>query len=174
MTTLNLKFLVQGCYDTANNGLVSEQPATVKVYGAEGAVLETKTGTLATDGTLQVELSTTGAHRIGVRTWNSLEVLTASEVDLDGTTVDYDFTDAAEKAYGDNQVEVAEGVYALYSGDVNQNGTIDESDLTLVSNASDNSQYGIVICDLNSDENVDLSDVSIVTNNIGKSVATPW
>lgn len=171
MTTINLKLYAQGAY-TGNGTMSATQPVTVKVHDANG-VVETLTGTLATDGTLTVNATSVGDYHLSVRTWNTLGVFTSETVTLDGTMVDYDFTTAAEQAFGGNQVEVESGVFALYSGDVDQNDAITQNDLTLVSNASDNSQYGIVICDLNSDENVDLSDVSIVINNLGRVVVYP-
>ena len=171
MTTINLKLYAQGAY-TGSGTMAATQPATIKVHDANG-VVETLTGTVATDGTLTVNAASVGDYHLSVRTWNTLGVFTAEAVTLDGTTVDYDFTTAAEQAFGGNQVEVESGVFALYSGDVDQNDAITQNDLTLVSNASDNSQTGVVICDLNSDESVDLSDVMIVTNNLGRVVVYP-
>ena len=171
MTTINLKLFAQGAY-IGNGEMAAEQSATVKVHG-ESEVLETIETTLATDGALSVNATTEGTVYLSVRTQNTLEVFTASTVELTGGVVNYDFTDADSKAYGSNQVEVESGVFALYSGDVDGDGVISQDDVQAVSDDSDNSVENNALTDLNSDGITDLSDVSTVTNNVGKEVAVP-
>ena len=55
----------------------------------------------------------------------------------------------------------------MYSGDVNQDGVIDLSDLSLVDTDNLNFQTGYRVTDLNGDLLIDLSDLQIVdTNNL--------
>ncbi len=55
--------------------------------------------------------------------------------------------------------------FAIFSGDVNQDGIVDAADLSLVDNDAFNSVSGYVSTDVNGDDFVDASDLSIVDNN---------
>ncbi|MBK7159720.1 MAG: hypothetical protein IPH77_14580 [Ignavibacteria bacterium] len=61
--------------------------------------------------------------------------------------------------------------YCIYSGDVNQDGIIDASDLSEVDNDAFNSLSGYVRTDVTGDDFVDAEDVSIVDNNAYNSVS---
>jgi len=73
---------------------------------------------------------------------------------------------AQNNAYGDNQKQVEPGVFAIYSGDINQDGAIDISDQSNLDNDLQNFASGYVLSDLNGDSTVDISDQSILDNNI--------
>ena len=77
------------------------------------------------------------------------------------------------QAYGSNmiQVEVSPVRYAIYSGDINQDGTVDASDVSDADNDSYNSVSGYVRTDVTGDDFVDAGDVSIVDNNAYNSVS---
>ena len=79
----------------------------------------------------------------------------------------YDFTSGANRAYGDNQVQVNNSPlkFAIYGGDINQDGIVDAGDLSLVDNDAFNSVSGYVKTDVTGDNFVDGSDLSIVDNN---------
>lgn len=78
-------------------------------------------------------------------------------------------------AAGDNQAQVAPGVFAIYSGDVNQDGSIDGSDFLIIDTAIQNFDGGYVVSDLNGDGTVDGLDFLIVDANIQNfiGVVTP-
>ncbi len=61
--------------------------------------------------------------------------------------------------------------FAIYSGDVNQDGIIDASDISAIENAVGTTGY--VTTDLTGDDFVDASDISIVENNTGALAITP-
>ena len=82
----------------------------------------------------------------------------------------YDFSSAASQAYGDNQVEVAQGLWALYSGDINLDENIDLGDFTMLENDINSFQFGYFATDINGDGNVDLGDVPIVETNINSFI----
>lgn len=73
---------------------------------------------------------------------------------------------AQNNAYGDNQKEVEPGVFAIYSGDVNQDGSIDISDQADLGNDLSNFAFGYVLTDLNGDSVVDITDQAILDNNL--------
>jgi len=61
--------------------------------------------------------------------------------------------------------------FAIFSGDVNQDGTVDATDLSRVDNDAFNSLSGYVNADVTGDDFVDAQDVSIVDNNAFNSVS---
>ena len=61
--------------------------------------------------------------------------------------------------------------YCIYSGDVNQDGIIDATDLSEVDNDAANSLSGYVRTDVTGDDFVDAEDVSIIDNNAYNSVS---
>jgi len=73
------------------------------------------------------------------------------------------------------QVDASPVRFAVYSGDVNQDGIVDASDVSTVDNDAFNSLSGYVTSDLNGDYFVDASDLGIVDNNAlnAVSVITP-
>ena len=73
---------------------------------------------------------------------------------------------APNKAYGDNMKEVEPGVFAIYSGDVNQDGYIATDDVTTVDNDNLVGAIGnYLVTDLNGDTYVGTDDVTLCDNN---------
>lgn len=108
-------------------------------------------------------------HRNSLQTWSAAPVVMAA-----GGNYNYDFTTASTQAYGSNMILKA-GAYCLYSGDINQDETIDGADLSLCDNGSLIGLSGYVIEDVNGDNFVDSGDLAIVDNNAtsGISVIKP-
>jgi hypothetical protein len=104
-------------------------------------------------------------HRNSMETWSS----SGGENITNGSTVSYDFTSALSKAYGNNMA-LKGSKYCIYSGDVNQDGIIDATDVSSVENDAVNSANGYVNTDLTGDSFTDASDVSIVENNSSAGV----
>jgi len=80
------------------------------------------------------------------------------------------YSQSANNAYGDNQVEVDPGVFAIYTGDINQDGNIDITDTPLLEADISNFAYGYLATDLNGDGNVDISDQPVLEENIAKFI----
>ncbi len=76
-------------------------------------------------------------------------------------------------AYGDGvniplkQVDIINGqaVYAIYSGDINQDGTVDGQDANYIDNDASNFAFGYNPSDLNGDGGTDGQDANYVDNN---------
>jgi len=102
-------------------------------------------------------------HRNSIETWSRAGGETYSTTN----TLNYNFTSSAPQAFGSNQVQVDASPlrFAIYSGDVFQDGVIDGSDAGIVDNAASNFESGYVVSDVNGDRFVDGSDASIVDNN---------
>ena len=69
-------------------------------------------------------------------------------------------------AYGDNQVQVEPGIFAIYTGDINQDGTTDGIDFLIMDVDIQNFGGGYVATDLNGDGSVDGSDFLLLDVNI--------
>ncbi|MBK8381377.1 MAG: FG-GAP repeat protein [Ignavibacteria bacterium] len=108
-------------------------------------------------------------HRNTIETWSR----SGGEQFVSGTVMNYDFTSSSTQAYGSNmiQVDTSPVRFAIYSGDINQDGTIDASDLSETDNDAFNSVSGYVRTDVTGDDFVDAGDVSIVDNNAYNSVS---
>jgi len=106
-----------------------------------------------------------GSYYFVIKSKNTLETWSASPQTITGDSLSYDFTTAISQAFGNNMVLV-NGKWCFYSGDVNQDGVIDASDISLTDNDAYNNVSGDVVTDLNGDEFVDASDLSIVDNNV--------
>jgi len=109
-----------------------------------------------------------GYYYISIKHKNSLETWSANTVRLlPGST--YDFSSSLSKAYSNsNNVPmkyISSGKYALFSGDVNQDGTINSNDLQQIENSSKLLEYGYFKTDLNGDGAIDIFDMQIVDNN---------
>jgi len=74
-------------------------------------------------------------------------------------------------AYGDNQKQVEPGVFAIYSGDINQDGVADIFDVIDMDNDVINFNAGYLPTDLNGDGVVDIFDIIILDNNVINFVA---
>jgi len=111
----------------------------------------------------------TGTYYMVIKHLNSLETWTsAGGVYLETSThwsFGFDFINLNTWAYGQNVKRVGI-IYCIYSGDVNQDGTIDGSDLSLIYNDAYNFSNGRFIpSDLNGDNFVDGSDILIGESN---------
>ncbi|MFZ1320727.1 MAG: hypothetical protein WAT71_04150 [Ignavibacteria bacterium] len=84
----------------------------------------------------------------------------------------YDFSKQITKAYGNNQiiVDTSPVNYGIFSGDQNQNGSVDLTDVMNVSNAASSFTNGYFPTDMNGDNITDLSDLVITSNNAGAFV----
>jgi len=80
------------------------------------------------------------------------------------------------KAYGDNMKEVEPGVFAIYSGDVSQDGYIAVDDVAQIDNDNLVGAFGpYLLNDLNGDTYVGVDDVAMCDNNnlIGIQIQRP-
>ena len=178
-STLNITMLIQGFY--AGNNTMTPVLAN-QAQGTSTTIVDTvlvqlinptslqvvasAQGLLQTNGTAACTFSTaqSGSFYIAVKHRNALETWSANPV-LIGASSSYNFSASANKAYGDNMIEVESGVWAFYSGDINQDGFIEGSDFPLLFNSNDNFEEGYLITDLNGDGFVEGSDYPILFNN---------
>jgi hypothetical protein len=99
-------------------------------------------------------------HRNSIETWSKA----GGEVYTAGSPFSYNFTTANSQSYGSNQI-LKGSKYCLYSGDVNQDGAVDATDVSSIDNAAFNFSLGYLPTDIDGDGNVDATDLSIADNN---------
>ena len=87
-------------------------------------------------------------HRNHIASWSANPILI-------NPLTQYDFSTAANQVYGDNQREVESGIFAFYTGDINQDGVVDGLDYNDWENDSNNFAGGYFSTDLNGDGIVD-------------------
>jgi hypothetical protein len=117
---------------------------------------------LLTNGTAACTFSTApnGSFYVVVKHRNAVQTWSANPVSI-GATSSYNFTTAANKAYGDNMKEVEAGVWAFYSGDINQDELVDPIDYSIWEADNNNFEFGYFATDINGDGLVDPIDYSI-------------
>jgi hypothetical protein len=120
---------------------------------------------LSTSGTATVAVPSNfgGLYYITIKHRNSVETTTATGVSFAGTTINQSFTVA--NVYGGNLGLMIDGRYAIYAGDVNQDGAIDSGDFTPVDNDASNYASGYLVTDINGDGAIDSGDFTSIDNN---------
>ncbi len=123
-----------------------------------------------TNGNILRNFPSSGTYYISVLHRNGIETWSKNPVSISAFAPSYNFTTSANKAYGDNMVEVESGKWAIYSGDVNGDRNVDLLDLSEVETDINNFQYGYFVTDINGDGNVDLLDNPLLEANINAFV----
>lgn len=102
-------------------------------------------------------------HRNSLETWSK----NGGETYVSGGNMNYDFTTTTAQAFGSNMIQVDNTPvrFAIYSGDVNQDGIIDGTDGAMVDNDAFNFLGGYLVTDVTGDSIVDGSDAALVDNN---------
>lgn len=102
-------------------------------------------------------------HRNALETWSAAPVqLTASG--------NYSFINPQSQAYGSNLVDLGDGNFAIFSGDLNHDGYIDLNDLSSIESGTWDFNSGYIIPDLTGDNIVESSDYCLIENNIPLNV----
>jgi hypothetical protein len=179
--TKNLKLFIEGYY--AGSGAMTPVKMNQGVSGATStdvddvtvelrdattyAVAATTTAVLKTDGSVAAKFNSfpAGNYFIAVKHRNAIQTWSAAAQPFGVSTATYDFTTAANKAYGDNMIQLESGVYGFYSGDLNQDEAVDIFDFPLLLNDNDNFSSGYLSTDLNGDGAVDIFDFPLLLNN---------
>jgi hypothetical protein len=124
---------------------------------------------LHTDGTLQVNdlpANTSGSYYIAIKHRNSIQTWSALPYSFAGAgPFSYDFSTAASQAYGSNQKDMGDGYFAIFTGDVDQDGGISVVDMGLVDNQSAIFGGGYIPEDIDGDGGVSTIDMGLIDNN---------
>jgi len=168
---LNLTTFIQGFYNSSSNNMISDTVIIclrnavspfAKVDSAKGVLTPNGAGSF-----IFFNISNGVNYYIVIRHRNSIETWSSLAITFSSGALTYDFTPTANKAYGNNQVQVDNSPikFAIYSGDVNQDGVVDGTDAGLIDNAAFNFLVGYVPTDVDGNNFVDASDAAIADNN---------
>lgn len=182
---VNLKFFVQDYYDIgtramrpvrlnqgAGGSTTDVENVTVTLHNAvDLSVVGTTTTMLQTNGAAVCTFTSlpSGSYYIAVNGNNFIETWSNEPQIIGNTALNYDFSNASSKAYGNNMGQIDTGVWAFYSGDINQDDSIDSSDTSDLFYDIDHSSFGILTTDINGDGTVDNSDTDTFFFNIENS-----
>ncbi len=198
--TLDLTVFIEGYYaggSTMNSVLLNSGVAgatasqcdtiTVELRGnmSPYPVAATFKGVLDTDGFLSCKFPSDkqgGTYFIALKHRNALQTWSGDGTDIPTTfstsTVSYDFSTDATQAYGSNMIEVETGVWAIYSGDIDDanangfgDGEIEFQDFDAW--VADNGNTGYLRADLNGDGEVEFLDFDIWAANNGFALVIP-
>ena len=171
--TVNLKLFLQGYYTGGstmqpvlnNQGVAAlateTDTVTVELHDATTfALIDSKVAVLSTSGLASATFTQAAAsYYIAIKHRNTIQTWTANPVACTVSTALYDFSTAANKAFGDNQIEVSTGVWAMYTGDMDQDDFIDGNDFPYYDVDSFNGVNGVYAnTDLDGDGFVDGND----------------
>ena len=187
--TVNLKLFLQGYYTGSgtmqpvlnNQSVINSLPnetdtVTVQLHHPETfALIDSKQAVLLTDGTVSVNFEKPeGPYYIAVLHRNSVQTWTADPLLCSASTALYNFTIAANKAMGDNMIETEPGIWAFFTGDMNQDDFIDGNDFPEYDfeSASSGLYDGVYTgADMNGDGFVDGNDFPIFDGNSSNAVS---
>lgn len=166
---LNLKALIEGFYNPETDEMAIQDTLTVFLRNATSLYTFRDTAKCVFSpftfaGQLFFKKPPTGnyflvvKHRNSIETWSKPVYLVRG----DGSVNYYDFTTDSSKAFGNNLIKKG-SKWCIYSGDVNQEGFVDASDMAIIDN--DLGEVGYVRSDVNGDFFVDGSDLLIADNN---------
>ena len=173
---VNLKLWIQGYYDSvknrmrpveynqANTNILSKvDTLSIELRNVAGTVVASTTSILNTNGYAIAVFPNLpfGSYYIGIKSSNTIKTWSATPQYIGATPLTFDFTTSASKALGNNLVQLSNGSCALYSGDINNDGNIDNSDYSSWEIDANSFAFGLYLSDLNGDGNVDNSDYSI-------------
>ncbi|MCX6185832.1 MAG: cadherin-like beta sandwich domain-containing protein [Bacteroidetes bacterium] len=104
-------------------------------------------------------------HRNSIETWSTLPIaITAS--------TSYNFSSSISQAFGSNLSDMGNSKFAIFSGDINQDGSVDFNDYPDLDISSSNGDLGYFSFDLNGDASVDFNDYPILDINSSNGIIT--
>ena len=169
--TLNLTALIEGFYDQVSDNMVND---TAGIYLRNNSVpyniIDSSKGMLSSSGTGSFIFSNavnSTNYFLVIKHRNSIETWSKTAQQFTASALNYSFTTANSQAYGDNmkQADSSPLRFAIYSGDVNQDGFINLADVVGIYNDAGNFVTGYKVTDVKGDSITDLSDVIISNNN---------
>ena len=172
--TLNLTALIQGFYNAGSDKMTSDTAQILlRIPLPPYPILDSAKAVLDSSGNAKFYFKKVNNGYRVFRHRNSIETWSSSPVPFTGDTSSFDFTTAAAKAFGSNQIQVntAPVRFAIYNGDVNQDGSIDLNDVIQTYNSAGSFEAGYIAADINGDSFVDLNDIVIAYNNSAAFVA---
>ncbi len=150
--------------DTINVELHANTSPYTTMYSSKGVVNINGTATIAFP-----DSAIGSSYYIVIKHRNSIETWSAAPVVINNNSI-YNFTTSASQAFGDNLNNMGDGVFGIYSGDINQDGSVDFNDYPSLDIASNGGILGYDANDLNGDASVDFNDYPILDINSNNGI----
>ena len=176
--TLNLTAFIEGFYDHNVNSMISD---TARIYLRNNLspynIIDSSKGLFSSSGTgvfLFSNALNSVNYYIVIKHRNAVETWSSSGNSFLSDSLSYDFSTSGLKAYGNNMVsvDISPVRYALYSGDIDQDGFVNLTDVINIYNDASGFLTGYNSTDLNGNSIVDLTDLIIAYNNSAGFVST--
>ncbi|MDQ3019936.1 MAG: hypothetical protein M3R36_05110 [Bacteroidota bacterium] len=175
---LTLRVIPEGMYNPVSNRLNAKDTVRVKIRRSTAPFTiidsaKSEINNFTFQGIYELSNTPPGNYYIVVKHRNSIETWSKFPVTIGSGEVSYNFTSAMTQAYGNNlkQVDFSPVVFGIFSGDVNQDWTVDLTDASLIDNDANNFVSGYVNTDITGDNFVDLTDAVIAANNASNFVS---
>ncbi|HMQ70549.1 MAG TPA: proprotein convertase P-domain-containing protein [Ignavibacteria bacterium] len=167
---LNLSAMIQGFYNPASNKMI---PDTLSVRIHSLNFNATSKAVIDPDGNCYLSFTPSGlltdgkSFLVEVHHRNSIETWAAQNYKFINSEVNIDFLNSTSEVLGGNVINADNSPvrYAIYGGDIGQDGLVDLNDVVAVFNSASAFQTGYIIQDVTGDNISDLTDVVLVFNN---------
>ncbi|MFA5011873.1 MAG: kelch repeat-containing protein [Ignavibacteria bacterium] len=172
---LNITSLLEGYYTGMKNSKSPGINVTVELRESNSpfSLIESHTVLLNESGFASIpfnNIHNNNPFYVVVKYLNGLETWSSAPQRFTDNILNYDFTTALTQAYGNNLVKIGDK-FCVYSGDINQDGSINAIDWGFCWN--DRGLTGLQESDLNGDGNVNELDRTILSNNKSVSAKFP-
>ncbi|MBX7041404.1 MAG: proprotein convertase P-domain-containing protein [Ignavibacteria bacterium] len=174
---LNMKLYLQGHYKPANNLQIADTVTAIIMNAQNPSIVYDSCVQVASGGGICLlsfaNMPYDPIWVLKIHHRNSIETWTTNYNGMFLNYASYNMTTSASSAFGSNliQVDTSPLAFAIYSGDVNQDRTVDATDVSLIDNDAQNFVGGYVATDLTGDDFVDGTDFAIADNNAANFVS---
>jgi hypothetical protein len=131
------------------------------------------TGILSTSGIANVTFpggAIGNSYYIWIKHRNSITTSSANPVQINASNTSFNFSSSLSQSYGSNLTDDGSGVFMIFTGDINQDGSVDFNDYPGLDIASSNGVLGYDANDLNGDASVDFNDYPMIDVNSSNGV----
>ncbi len=174
---LNLKMYMEGFYNNVSNQQISDTiSVSLRSNITPYNIIDASTSVVSStgDAVFAFDNAPDGSYYVTITHRNALETWSSSSITLTtGSSFNYDFSNQSSKAYGNNikQIDNSPVRFGIFSGNVNQDQSIDLTDILLTYNDAATFVTGYKSTDANGDNVTDLIDIIITYNNSANFVA---
>ena len=168
---VELLFYIEGFYNPGINIQVSDTASVVlRNSTSPFAIVDEAKGKVKTSGFIELNFLNApgGNYYIAIKHRNSIETWKATSISVtSGNPSFYNLSSSPVHTYGNNltQIDASPVRFGIYSGDENQDGFVNLTDIVNVNNNATAFVNGYVSSDMNGDNLTDLADVVITYNN---------
>lgn len=167
--TLKLAIQIEGLYYSTLDSLFRDSiHINLRNSSSPFGIVDISRGYQDTAGTMVIDFpdaQNSTNYYLQVTHRNSVETWSGSTISFTDYYATYDFTSSNSQSYGPNMT-YENPEWCFYSGDVDQDGFVDLTDLIAINYDSQNFLYGYYLTnDLDADSLVDLTDLVMAANN---------